>query len=297
MVAGANTPGPEICRPVLPAIAVPAFLHLARRGDRPGPSARRLALHPDVGADSGLAADLDPAVLARVARVGGQEGRRHAEAAEHPGAVRPAVSADDDRHHADVRLQLRCGLWGDPANDRRSSPALPRSRRPPHGQSPPEQKKIAQQFAAKVGTIQEIGGLVGRVLLAFLAVRIVSRRKLLRLFQWPDLIIAPVMFCAVRHRESAGDAGGNLRRRPVDGGPIQLLGELSSPGLPNPFARDGRRVCRQYRRPDDRHLDGLCGQQTGRWLGGPTLDAAARWPPLRPNMAYAAGDRWPPACC
>jgi MFS family permease len=58
----------------------------------------------------------------------------------------------------------------------------------------PAQKKIGQQFAATVGTIQEIGGLVGRVLLAFLAVRIVSRRKLLRLFQWPDLIIAPVMF-------------------------------------------------------------------------------------------------------
>ncbi len=58
----------------------------------------------------------------------------------------------------------------------------------------PAQKKIAQQFAAKVGTIQEIGGLVGRVLLAFLAVRIVSRRKLLRCFQWPDLIVAPIMF-------------------------------------------------------------------------------------------------------
>ncbi len=65
----------------------------------------------------------------------------------------------------------------------------------------PEAKKIGQKFAASVGTVQEIGGLVGRVLFAFLAVRIVSRRKLLRVFQWPDLIIAPVVFalCATQN--------------------------------------------------------------------------------------------------
>jgi hypothetical protein len=32
------------------------------------------------------------------------------------------------------------------------------------------------------------------MLLAFLAVRIASRRTLLRVFQWPDLILAPLMF-------------------------------------------------------------------------------------------------------
>jgi hypothetical protein len=41
---------------------------------------------------------------------------------------------------------------------------------------------------------QEIGGLVGRLALAFLAVRIASRRKLLRIFQVPGLIVVPLVF-------------------------------------------------------------------------------------------------------
>jgi hypothetical protein len=41
---------------------------------------------------------------------------------------------------------------------------------------------------------QEMGGLTGRVLLAILAVIIVSRRPLLRIFQIPGLIIVPLVF-------------------------------------------------------------------------------------------------------
>jgi MFS family permease len=51
-----------------------------------------------------------------------------------------------------------------------------------------------QEITASVQSIQEIGGLVGRALLAILAVRILSRRTLLRVFQWPGLIIVPVVF-------------------------------------------------------------------------------------------------------
>jgi MFS family permease len=51
-----------------------------------------------------------------------------------------------------------------------------------------------QEITASVQSIQEIGGLVGRALLAVLAVRILSRRTLLRVFQWPGLIIVPVVF-------------------------------------------------------------------------------------------------------
>lgn len=50
------------------------------------------------------------------------------------------------------------------------------------------------QTANSVQTYQEIGGLVGRVVLAFLAVRILSRRKLLRVFQIPGLLIVPLVF-------------------------------------------------------------------------------------------------------
>jgi len=41
---------------------------------------------------------------------------------------------------------------------------------------------------------QELGGLIGRLALAFLAVRILSRRRLLRLFQVPGLILVPLVF-------------------------------------------------------------------------------------------------------
>jgi MFS family permease len=41
---------------------------------------------------------------------------------------------------------------------------------------------------------QEIGGLLGRVLLALLAVRIVNRRLLLRVFQVPGMLLVPLVF-------------------------------------------------------------------------------------------------------
>src|SRR5262249_36446961 len=51
-----------------------------------------------------------------------------------------------------------------------------------------------EQTVSIVQSFQEIGGLAGRILLAFLAVRIVSRRRLLRLFQVPGLLIVPFVF-------------------------------------------------------------------------------------------------------
>jgi MFS family permease len=58
------------------------------------------------------------------------------------------------------------------------------------GLSPPDR----QAAAATAQTFQEIGGLAGRFLLALLVVRIVSRRKLLRLFQVPALVVLPLVF-------------------------------------------------------------------------------------------------------
>ncbi len=59
---------------------------------------------------------------------------------------------------------------------------------------PPQRAQIVQTTVAGVQTVQELGGLVGRMLLAFLAVRIVSRRKLLRLFLIPGMVIVPLVF-------------------------------------------------------------------------------------------------------
>jgi MFS family permease len=52
----------------------------------------------------------------------------------------------------------------------------------------------SDEAVARVTLFQEVGGLVGRVLLAFAAVRIASRRALLRLFQWPALLVVPALF-------------------------------------------------------------------------------------------------------
>jgi MFS family permease len=51
-----------------------------------------------------------------------------------------------------------------------------------------------EQKISAVQQIQEIGGLVGRLVLAFLAVRILSRRKLVRFFQLPGLLLLPIVF-------------------------------------------------------------------------------------------------------
>jgi MFS family permease len=51
-----------------------------------------------------------------------------------------------------------------------------------------------EQTVGTVQLVQEMGGLTGRLLLAFLAVRIVSRRRLLRVFQVPGLLVVPPVF-------------------------------------------------------------------------------------------------------
>jgi len=51
-----------------------------------------------------------------------------------------------------------------------------------------------QKVVSGVQAWQEFGGLAGRMLLALLAVRIVSRRRLLRIFQVPGLVLLPVVF-------------------------------------------------------------------------------------------------------
>jgi hypothetical protein len=55
-------------------------------------------------------------------------------------------------------------------------------------------KSIENKQASNYTKVQEIGGLTGRFLLAFLAVRILSRRALLRVFQLPGLILVPIIF-------------------------------------------------------------------------------------------------------
>ena len=55
-------------------------------------------------------------------------------------------------------------------------------------------RPVQQHIAANVQLLQETGGLLGRVILAFLAIRIVSRRRLLHVFQLPGLFVVPLVF-------------------------------------------------------------------------------------------------------
>lgn len=73
-------------------------------------------------------------------------------------------------------------------------PGLPQVKAQTEGKPVPDQKKIEQAVASQVTKVQEFGGLTGRVLLAALAVVIVSRRALLRIFQLPGLVLMPFIF-------------------------------------------------------------------------------------------------------
>ena len=73
-------------------------------------------------------------------------------------------------------------------------PGLPEVRAQVQGKPAPEARLIEQRVASDVTKAQEIGGLLGRVVIAFLAVMIVSRQKLIRMFQVPGLILMPIVF-------------------------------------------------------------------------------------------------------
>src|SRR5678816_513388 len=54
-----------------------------------------------------------------------------------------------------------------------------------------------EQTISGVQTLQEMGGLAGRVVLAYLAAVIISRRTLLHVFQLPGIVLLPLVFLLV----------------------------------------------------------------------------------------------------
>src|SRR5438046_1682645 len=78
--------------------------------------------------------------------------------------------------------------------------AVPQAVKPPAGTADGDSRvrrvanQISQETAASVAKVQEIGGLLGRVIFAVLATLILSRRTQLRVFQIPGLIVMPVVF-------------------------------------------------------------------------------------------------------
>jgi MFS family permease len=77
----------------------------------------------------------------------------------------------------------------------RMIPGLPQVRaQQTERMSPEERKAVVESKVSSVSKWQEIGGIAGRLLLAFLAVRIASRRAVLRLLLIPGLIAMPFTF-------------------------------------------------------------------------------------------------------
>lgn len=73
-------------------------------------------------------------------------------------------------------------------------PGLDEVKEMTEGKAAPEARRIEQGVAANVTKVQEIGGLTGRLVLVWLAVVIVSRQRLIRMFQVPGLIVMPLVF-------------------------------------------------------------------------------------------------------
>jgi MFS family permease len=73
-------------------------------------------------------------------------------------------------------------------------PGVPQVQEQTRTMDPAQAAQLNQQIAAQMTRWSEIGGLLGRLLLAVLAVRILSRRRLLRLFQVPAFITLPIVF-------------------------------------------------------------------------------------------------------
>ena len=73
-------------------------------------------------------------------------------------------------------------------------PGLPQVRAQIEGLERPAAQAIVQGTRAEITRIQEIGGLAGRFILAVLVSYVVSRRKLIRMFQIPGLVVFPIVF-------------------------------------------------------------------------------------------------------
>ncbi|HET9943584.1 MAG TPA: MFS transporter [Terriglobia bacterium] len=73
-------------------------------------------------------------------------------------------------------------------------PGLPEVRAQTQGLARPAAQQIEQDTAADITLTQELGGLTGRFILAVLASYIISRRKIIRMYQVPGLIVFPIVF-------------------------------------------------------------------------------------------------------
>jgi MFS family permease len=89
-------------------------------------------------------------------------------------------------------------------------PGVPQVQEQTRGMAPPAAAQVTQRIAARMNLVSEIGGLLGRTLLALLVVRIVSRRRLLHIFQIPAFVALPIVFAVLVPRSLDALYVGNM---------------------------------------------------------------------------------------
>ncbi len=134
----------------------------------------------------------------------------------------------------------------------------------------------SDQTVAGVTLYQEIGGLVGRFLLAVLAVVIVSRRALFRVFQLPSLLIVPLLFWWISGQLGNEDSLGMIKAG------IFVAGVLTV----SQFSFWGNYIPLVF----PVHLRGT-GESFAANIGGRILGTAAAWI----TLTLSASDRPDPA--
>jgi MFS family permease len=73
-------------------------------------------------------------------------------------------------------------------------PKLPQVVQQMEGLPPPEAARVRETAVSHVNAYQEVGGLVGRFVMALVLVWLVSRRAVIRAFQIPALIVIPLVY-------------------------------------------------------------------------------------------------------
>ena len=116
--------------------------------------------------------------------------------------------------------------------------------------------RLVEQTVSGVQLFQELGTIAGRLLFAFLVVRIATQRRLLRVFLVPGLIVFACLyfFAATRSlvlvKYGIFLAGLLLKRA------VQFLGQLFAADISYALARHRREFRNQYRGPRDRRIRG-----------------------------------------
>ena len=223
--------------------------HLRRSPAARARHARRVALHADVGHRPGDPADRHPSVPARVAEPGARRRRRARS------SVRASASCSGPQFRRTTivtTIMMACAYARGVRRD--SAGAAHRSRARRKCATLP--RPAIEQTVSAVQSFQEFGGLAGRIVLAFLAVRILSRRRLLHLFQIPGLILMPLVFLFAATSSLTLLKWGIFVVGLPDDRAVQFLGQLSAARVSHLPARHRRELRGERRRPDDRHVGG-----------------------------------------